>query len=223
MDMILRPDWDTGQFRLRNSAGAATARMSVSLETLVSHLQILQDERVGSLTPEQLRFLGTAERHGVRLLQMMGDLRTVALADSGELELEWGTCDLGELACRACEQLAAAALARRKPIELRVTGTTRVLADAAQLERALLGVLEHAVEVAQGPGSITVWVRDGQLEVSYLGEPEGAHDLPLALAAAVAGLHGGALTCLHDDGMVSLVFALEAEPAESAPLVSLVA
>jgi signal transduction histidine kinase len=86
---------------------------------------------VGPLTQEQLRFLDTAERQGMRLLRIIQDLRTVALAEREALELDWATCDLAEVARLAVENVAAVALARRKPIELGAEGETRVLGDQA--------------------------------------------------------------------------------------------
>jgi light-regulated signal transduction histidine kinase (bacteriophytochrome) len=209
--MILRSNWRPGPSQLDISTAAATSRMTVSAETLVSHLEILRAERVGALTPEQLRFVETAERQGLRLLRLIQDLRTVALAESAALELEWVTCDLGDIAYRATDRIAAAAFARRKPIELAVDAPARVLADRERLERALLGLFEHAVEESDAGNPIAVEVRPGEIEVRYLAETFDRESLGLSLADAVATLHGGSLTAATEAGEVRLVLALGAE------------
>ncbi|HEY8842620.1 MAG TPA: hypothetical protein VIM23_01830 [Gaiellaceae bacterium] len=185
--------------------------MSVSAETLVSHLAILRAERVGPLTHEQLRFLDTAERQGMRLLRMIQDLRTVALAERDSLELEWTTCDLADIARLATESVAAVALARRKPIELHADGAARVLGDEDRLVQALVGMLDHAVEEGEATMPIALIVRGSEVEVRYVAEDVATDSLGLALADTVASLHGGALTRRACDEHVSLVLALGGE------------
>jgi signal transduction histidine kinase len=185
--------------------------MSVSAETLVSHLAILRAERVGPLTHEQLRFLDTAERQGMRLLRMIQDLRTVALAERDSLELEWTTCDLADIARLATESVAAVALARRKPIELHADGAARVLGDEDRLVQALVGMLDHAVEEGEATMPIALIVRGSEVEVRYVAEDVATDSLGLALADTVASLHGGALTRRAYDEHVSLVLALGGE------------
>ena len=191
--------------------------MSVSAETLVSHLAILRAERVGPLTQEQLRFLDTAERQGMRLLRMIQDLRTVALAERDSLELDWATCDLAEVAGRAAESVVAVALARRKPIEMAAEGSTRVLGDEDRLVQAIVGMLDHAVEEGEAMCPIALRVRSGEVEVRYVAEELGTDSLGLALADTVATLHGGALTRQAQDGFVSLVLALGGESERLEP------
>jgi hypothetical protein len=210
-DMIVRPDWRPWPSQLDLSAAAATSSMSVSAETLVSHLAILRAERVGPLTHEQLRFLDTAERHGMRLLRMIQDLRTVALAERDSLELDWTTCDLADIAGLATESVAAVALARRKPIELHADGAARVLGDEDRLVQALVGMLDHAVEEGEATMPVSLTVRGSEVEVRYVAEDVATDSLGLALADTVASLHGGALTRRAYDEHVSLVLSLGGE------------
>jgi signal transduction histidine kinase len=210
-DMIVRPDWRPWPSQLDLSAAAATSSMSVSAETLVSHLAILRAERVGPLTHEQLRFLDTAERQGMRLLRMIQDLRTVALAERDSLELDWTTCDLADIAGLATESVAAVALARRKPIELHADGAARVLGDEDRLVQALVGMLDHAVEEGEATMPVSLTVRGSEVEVRYVAEDVATDSLGLALADTVASLHGGALTRREYDEHVSLVLSLGGE------------
>jgi signal transduction histidine kinase len=215
--MIVRPDWRPWPSQLDLSAATATSRLSVSAETLVSHLAILRAERVGPLTQEQLRFLDTAERQGMRLLRMIQDLRTVALAERDSLELDWATCDLADVAGLAAESVVAVALARRKPIEMAAGGTNRVLGDKDRLVQAVVGMLDHAVEEGEATMPISLTVRGSEVEVSFVSEDLDTDSLGLALADTVASLHGGALTRQAQDGLVSLVLALGGETERLEP------
>jgi signal transduction histidine kinase len=192
--------------------------MSVSAETLVSHLAILRAERVGPLSHEQLRFLDTAERQGMRLLRMIQDLRTVALAERDSLELNWATCDLADVARLATESVAAVALARRKPIELHSDGAARVLGDKKRLVEGVVGMLDHAVEEGEATLPIVVTVRGSELEVRYVAEDLATDSLGLALADTIASLHGGALTGRAFDEHISLVLALGGESERLEPV-----
>src|SRR5919201_3331404 len=109
---------------------AALSSASVLLETTLSHLQLVRDEDLGPLTPDQLRFLAVAEQHAIRLGQVVEDLQLIALSRGDALEPDWDAVDLAELASHAAAELAVTAAARGKPIELHAGEAARTAGDA---------------------------------------------------------------------------------------------
>jgi signal transduction histidine kinase len=188
---------------------AALASASVLLETTLSHLQLVREEDLGPLTPDQLRFLAVAEQHAIRLGQVVEDLQLVALCRGEAVDPEWDTVDLAEIANAAAAEVAGTAAARGKPIELRAAGPSRTLGDGHLLGRVCSGLLAVALDEAAPRQPIDVSVDEEGLEVSYAGEslPDSSR-LGLVLAEALAGVLGGDVAAGAADGTVSLRFQL---------------
>src|ERR671923_812663 len=103
--MVIGTDWRTGPSAVERCAAPTTAAMAAAAETLQSHLEFVLDERAGSLTPEQRRFLDVALRYGDRLVHLVEDMRLIALAEAGELDLVWSRFDLASTARAVAEQV----------------------------------------------------------------------------------------------------------------------
>jgi light-regulated signal transduction histidine kinase (bacteriophytochrome) len=210
--MVVRSDWRIAPSAVERSAAPATAAMAAAAETLQSHLEFVLDERLGGLNAEQRRFLNVAVRYGDRLVRLVEDLRTVALAESGELELSLGQVDLAAVAQSALEHVWPIARVEGKTIELRTDGPVVISADLRWAERAVLGLVLDAVEAVSEGSTITIDARDGSLELTYEAE-EPPSEVVLALADAVARVHGGELVVSGNTGSVSLEVRLEARSA----------
>jgi signal transduction histidine kinase len=187
----------------------ALSSASVLLETTLSNLQLVREEDLGPLTPDQLRFLAVAEQHAIRLGQVVEDLQLVALCRGEALDLDWDTVDLAELATAAAAEVAGTAAARGKPIELHADEPSRTLGDARLLGRLVSGLFAVALDEAAPRLPISVSVDDEGLEVWYSGEslPESSR-LGLVLVEALANVLGGDLIAGASEGTVSLRFEL---------------
>ena len=196
---------------------AALSSASVLLETTLSHLQLVREEDLGPLTPDQLRFLAVAEQHAIRLGQVVEDLKLVARCRGEAVDPEWDTVDLADLANAAAAEVAGTAAARGKPIELRAAEPSRTLGDAHLLARVFSGLLAVALDEASPGLPISVTVDEEGLEVSYSGEslPDSSR-LGLVLAEALAGVLGGDVVAGASDGTVSLRFELPLAGARAA-------
>jgi signal transduction histidine kinase len=196
---------------------AALSSASVLLESTLSHLQLVREEDLGPLTPDQLRFLAVAEQHAIRLGQVVEDLHLVARCRGEVLAPEWDTVDLAELANAAAAEFAGTAAARGKPIELNADEPSQTLGDVHLLGRLFSGLFAVALDEAAPRLAIRVSVAADGLEVSYSGEtlPD-ASRLGLVLAEALAGLLGGELVASAADGTVSIRFELPLAPARAA-------
>jgi signal transduction histidine kinase len=186
--------------------------MAAAAETLQSHLEFVLDERVGNLTPEQRRFLDVALRYGDRLVHLVEDMRLIALAESGELDLVWSHFDLAVTARAVAEQVWPIAHVEGKGLEVQHDGPVPVDADEPRVTRALLALLSDAVEFAWAGTTVTLVVADGGVELRYEGD-QGPSETTLALLEAIVGLHAGDVSVLAEAGVVALDVRLEAKPA----------
>jgi two-component system, OmpR family, sensor histidine kinase AdeS len=207
--MVIGSDWRIGPSAVERSAAPTTAAMASAAETLQSHLEFVLDERVGSLNPDQRRFLDVALRYGDRLVRLVEDMRTIALAESGELDVVWSRFDLAATTHAVAEQVWPVAHVEGKTLDVHHEGPVLVDADERRLARALLALVSDAVDLARPGTTVTMAVRDGKLELTYEGD-EPPSETALALAEAIAGLHAGDVSLRVDSGTVALGLRLEA-------------
>lgn len=144
------------------SRQAMTADIAHELRTPLAvqraNLEALQDGLYPP-TPENLSLV-LEQNH--LLTRMVDDLRTLALADSGELTLERVPADLGALVGRVVEQFAAQAAARRIDLEThRLGGASdgalrRLNLDPMRIEQILANLLSNALRHTPEGGRIAV-------------------------------------------------------------------
>lgn len=203
------------------ACAASTAEaMALANQSVRTHLEFVLDERVGSLTSDQRRFLDLGWRHSRRLTKLAEDFRDVVRASSGKLTLDRGPCDIALLVEQAVELVWPVAFAEKKAIEVRVVGKTGIDADRTLLGRALSEVFDYAVQMALDQSLIDIQVEGPAIEIAYQAEEAPAEDeLALVLANAIAGLHGGGLTTAATGTHMTMSLLFEGEPARLAEAV----
>jgi signal transduction histidine kinase len=189
-----------------DACAASTAEaMALANQSVRTHLEFVLDERVGSLTPDQRRFLDLGWRHSRRLTKLADDFRDVVRASAGKLTLDRGPCDMALLVEQAVELVWPVAFAEKKAIEVRIVGKTGIEADRTLLGRALSEVFDYAVQMALGESLIDIQVEGPAIKIAYEAEEAPAEDeLALVLASVIAGLHGGGLTTTATDTRMTM-------------------
>lgn len=187
-----------------------------------ANLEALQDG-VYPLTPESL---STVLDQNLLLTRLVEDLRTLALADSGQLRLEITDVDLGELAEKLIERFRPQAdqdqieLVILKPSELPIFAQ----ADPIRLDQILSNLITNALHYTLPGGKVILEIEKDsrQIRASVLDSGEGipADALPhiferffradrsrsrkkggtglgLAIAKKLAEAHGGSLSAAN--------------------------
>ncbi len=107
------------------------------------------------LEPEQRRALLDRilqeNQHNLSLVQKMVEAHRL---ERGEIELHPQPCDLGSLARRVADRMGS--LAQEREIDLRVEGQGWGNADEAELERALVNLIDNALRYARHAVVLTV-------------------------------------------------------------------
>ena len=78
---------DNERSAVESAAAAVAAAMWAAADSLQARLELVLDERLGTLTPDQRGFMQVARADGHRLLKLIGDFREIACAEAGLLEL----------------------------------------------------------------------------------------------------------------------------------------
>ncbi|MCX5792815.1 MAG: heavy metal sensor histidine kinase [Elusimicrobia bacterium] len=89
-----------------------------------------------------------------KMSRIVGDLLTLARFDNREVRLERSRADLGEILAGAIAALAGLAEKAGVKIELAAAENTEVEADAAQLHRLFLNLLDNAIKYGAAGGSV---------------------------------------------------------------------
>ena len=132
------------------------------LTSIGGYLELILEEEIGDLTPQQRRFLEVIERNAKRLLRLIGDLLLVTQIEAGKLELERGVVDLAKLPADGVE--AARPQAERKGIELRLDCEQEPVlpGDSIRLAQVLNNLISNAVKFTPQGGHVEVRVSSGQ-------------------------------------------------------------
>lgn len=209
------------------SRRALTADIAHELRTPLSvqraNLEAMQDG-VYPLTPDNL---APVLEQNLLLTRLVDDLRTLALADAGQLTLERTPTDLPALVQRVVERFQPQAAARRITLEFD-TGTTSASLtpnlDPQRIEQILSNLLSNALRYTPDNGQVTVHMRNAsqavQISIQDSGpgipleslprvferfyrvdrsrsRSEGGSGLGLAIARQLAEAHGGSLVAAN--------------------------
>jgi signal transduction histidine kinase len=186
-----------------------------------AHLEALQDD-VYSLSPENLAPIEEQNRLLTRLVE---DLRTLALADAGNIELERTPTDLNKLAERVVARFQPQADAQQIKLQLNQGESCPLLQlDSQRIEQILNNLLSNALRHTPAGGSVNLKIQcpgeTAQLTVHDSGpgipedslahiferfyktersrsRAEGGTGLGLSIARKLAQAHGGDLTAAN--------------------------
>lgn len=186
-----------------------------------ANLEALQDG-IYALTPENLNPI--LEQNQM-LTRLVDDLRTLALADSGKLDLVLVPTNLEELVIRLVERYSPQASARQISMQMERIDPLPILSiDPQRIDQILSNLLSNALRHTPDGGSVTVSLKRTSQNVSIAvqdsgsGIPEGALQdiftrfyradksrsraeggtgLGLAIARQLAQAHGGDLVAAN--------------------------
>jgi len=193
--------------RIRKDTAAIAHELRTPLTAMMSQLHAIDDGVITAEPPE----IKTLLRNGDRLARIIDDLRTLSLADAGELRLNMEVCDLSAVVANAAvdmkHQFDQAGITLNNS-----TGT--VVADAdcdriSQLTQCILSnVLRHAkgcsevtmeCEIVEGKAHVRITddgigiETDQDIFSPFWRESSETSGLGLAIAAAITKAHNGTI------------------------------
>ncbi len=119
------------------------------------------------------------------LARLVEDLRTLSLAEAGQLPLSWEPIDVSELLADVCTSFSGQAEAAGIELRVEVEGKPSemmIVGDVGRLDQVLSNLLGNALRHTPTGGSITLWAEPIQqgvrITVRDSGEGIPAEDLP---------------------------------------------
>jgi PAS domain S-box-containing protein len=130
------------------------------LNSIIGFAELLHDEQVGPLEPEQKDFLQEILKGGVHLLRLINDVLDLAKVEAGKMDFRPEPVDLGALAESVTQNLAATADSKRLTVEVSVEpGLSGVVLDPGRFTQLLYNYLSNALKFTPDGGSVKVRIR----------------------------------------------------------------
>jgi len=198
--------------RAEHSRRAMTADIAHELRNplavQLAHLEAMQDG-VYPLTPENLEPI---MEQNLLLNRLVEDLRTLALADSGQLNLVFEPSDLAVLLRRVAERFAPQAEANR--VEIRLTlpqspnGVPEVELDSGRMEQILGNLLSNALRHTPPGGVIRLDIKSTSRAILLTVHDSGAGIPPEALPHIFERFYRADQSRSRDEGGTGLGLAI---------------
>jgi signal transduction histidine kinase len=214
--------------RQRAFVADASHELRTPLTLLRGNAELVQMNAGAALSAADVEAVKEIVRQTGHIERLISDMSTLARMDEGQLLLQPGPVNLGDLLIGAAED--AKKLADGKPLDIRVEteGNLQLIADEARVRQVLLALVDNAVRYTPDDGTITLrgvgTASSAEVTVSDTGpgipadhiarvferfyradtsrsRGGGGTGLGLAIGRAIAEAHGGTLTASNATGM----------------------
>jgi signal transduction histidine kinase/CheY-like chemotaxis protein/HAMP domain-containing protein len=137
------------------------ANMSHELRTplngILGFAELLHDEEVGPLEPQQKEFLGDVLRSGRHLLQLINDVLDLSKIEAGKLEFRPERIDAEKIVSEVLAILRTAAATKRAQVSSHVDPELgELIIDPARLKQVLYNYLSNALKFTNEGGAVSV-------------------------------------------------------------------
>ncbi|MAP64182.1 MAG: PAS domain-containing sensor histidine kinase [Microbacterium sp.] len=138
--------------------GTISHELRTPLSSILGYLELVMEEEE-TLSDDQKRFIGVAERNANRLLQLVGDLLFIAQVEAGKIPLQRETIDISSIASASGESILPVAERAGVAVQVEVPEEpVRLHADARRVGQSIDNLVSNAVKFTPSGGSITVAV-----------------------------------------------------------------
>jgi signal transduction histidine kinase len=150
-------------FNLRKQMTADIAHeLRTPLSLIIGHAEAVHD---GVLPPSRENFEIIREE-GERLEKMVNDLRTLSLADAGELSVEFQPVDVNRLLRDIQSHYLTPFAAKRVTLDLEISAATlEANLDPIRFSQAVTNILDNALRYTSEDGRVVISAREIQNEI----------------------------------------------------------
>ncbi len=136
-------------------------------------LKLLEDERIGTLSGEQLNIINHLKDDNKRMLKILSELLNMAQVESGKIEIRTETVDPAVIVSQAIDTIEKAAEETNIRIETINESNTTVKGDHEKLIWVLNNFLSNAVKFSPREGMILIRIKSDDKNLVMSVEDEG--------------------------------------------------
>ncbi len=131
--------------------------LRVPMTSIMGYTDLLKQEAVGGLNPQQLDFLTVIRENVGRMAKLVADLSDIYKAESGRLHLEVVSVSVQDAVLRGLEQVSSHLNGRSEAVAVQLPeNLPAVLADPKRLAQIIAYLVENAALYSDGNEPITV-------------------------------------------------------------------
>ncbi|MGH7590280.1 MAG: response regulator, partial [Gemmatimonadales bacterium] len=126
------------------------------LNSVIGFARLMQTDRHGTMSAQDLQFLSRIEQNGIHLLNLINDILDLSKIEAGKVELELTPTDLVALVQDTLAQVGGQA--RRAEVKLRTElpeSVDLISTDPARLRQVLINLISNALKFTER-GSVTI-------------------------------------------------------------------
>src|ERR1700722_5397758 len=143
--------------RTTNALGSAAHDLKTPLAILNGYIELLQNEKLGSLNDRQREILGDMHSSGQRLQQFIQDFLSYTVLETGEMKMRYETGNVNPCLSEVCRLWSHRFQERGLALYFLANDKLPDLAfDAPKLQRVISNLLENASKFTTAGG--TVWL-----------------------------------------------------------------
>ena len=139
------------------------------LNAIIGFSEILLDESVGELTPEERReFLGNILSSGRHLLRLINDILDLSKVEAGRMELRPEEFSIAEVVSGVLNTIKPLAARKQIGVEVAIdSALTTLVADQGKVKQILYNLLSNAIKFTPEKGQVGVRISGGRGEVCF--------------------------------------------------------
>jgi signal transduction histidine kinase len=143
--------------RTTNALGSAAHDLKTPLAILNGYIELLQNEKLGSLNERQREILGDMRASGQRLQQFIQDFLSYTVLETGEMKMRYETGNVNPCLSEVCRLWSHRFQERGLALYFLANDKLPELAfDSPKLQRVISNLLENASKFTPAGG--TVWL-----------------------------------------------------------------
>ena len=152
--------------RFKNDFLAEVSReLRGPLSSVLGYIELLTDESAESVSDEQRRMLKVVERSGEKLLVLISNLLVMSRLEAGTFAPTLAPVDVEGMVRRVCDAVAPTATQGELLVDVNLEPGLELVADEAQVERALHNLMVNAVKFTPAGGRIDISTRSDHDQV----------------------------------------------------------
>jgi signal transduction histidine kinase len=138
-------------------------------------LKLLEDARIGPLTPEQQDLVRQLKQDNARMLKILSELLNMTQIESGKIQLQVEPVQVQELIAASLQQVSQVLREKQVQVVQELDNLPVIRGDGDKIGWVLNNYLTNAIRYAPAGSTITVkaWMEQGRLSVSVRDEGPG--------------------------------------------------
>ncbi|NLX11737.1 MAG: PAS domain S-box protein [Chloroflexi bacterium] len=168
--LLTRPDGDVVEVlmlrdvtqiqRLERARREMVSNVSHELSTPITTIGLLADTLLNGIIKEKpkksRKMVADIRREVETLTQLVQEMRDLSLIESGQMPVRLMPTDLSEIVNASVEPLLALAENKQQAVTIDLAPGVSVLADGAQIQRAIKNIVHNAIKYTPNAGAIQV-------------------------------------------------------------------